>query len=172
MEYNAGKFLAKIKDYGFKVTHSGSLQMAVIFDYEQGEENRTLTWFGSMNEGKAREITLTALKNMGYQGQEISLLNDGIQSGILDTDKDYSITIELDDYNGKKIAKIKWVNLPGQSGFEKRLDTNEVKQKLAGMDLGADIAMLFGMNKADPSSMKNSFPSPPQKTFDASSIPF
>jgi hypothetical protein len=142
-EYNAGSFKGKVVDYGFRTTNAGNLNIAVLFEYEQSlGDRKRLTWWGYLNEGKAREITLKTLKLLGWKGQAIEGLNSGVSSGILDTDTEFSIVVDLEEYQGVTRPKIKWVNAGG--GFQERLDLSEVKQKLGGMNLKADVIELFG----------------------------
>lgn len=85
-----GKQLAKIVDYGlFQNQTTGANSAYIKFNLKGG----VLTWWGSLNEGKATEITLRQLAECGYAGQDIKKLNDGIDSNILICDEDISVEV-------------------------------------------------------------------------------
>lgn len=133
MEIFAGKFEAKVVDYGIKQTKSGAQQIVVRFRWNDEFE---LNWYGSLNEGKAREITVKTLEILGMSSNEIWNLADGIESGMLDTDKLVSISVEKETgTDGKIYPKIKWVNELGGGGV-KGLTKEEAKAALKGMSFG------------------------------------
>lgn len=148
MEVTAGNFDAKIVDYALTLTKGGDMQLGVMFEFEQEGVSKTLSYFGSFKAGRAREITLETMEKMGFNGQSLAGLSDGPASGILDTDKDYSIKIEMDTYEGKTTPKIRWVNLPNEGGFAKRLTLEEIIEKETGMNLAGDLVAKFGTQTA------------------------
>lgn len=136
-----GTHQAKVKDYGFKFTKNGTIQIAVVFENDVGQ---CLTWFGSLNEGRALSITLDSLALLGYKGQDIDLLNEGVASNILDINKKVLIKVEEEFYNRKPIKKVKWINESGNS-FE-RLDSNQLRAMLNNSNVKGQIAQRFGNN--------------------------
>src|SRR5690606_18467371 len=124
----------------------------IVFTFKDGDQVCHLTWHGSFKEGKAREITLKALalcSNKVQRGNElvpsivvsgIDALADGKASRMLDVVNEVSIDVDLDTNprTGKTYPKIKWIN--PASGIQQRLMTrDDVKIKIAGMQLGADL---------------------------------
>lgn len=132
------KYTARIKDYGIGTTKAGDPKAMVMFTFK--DENGTsvdMTWSGSLREGRAREITIDALLVCGLKGNDLSKLAQGAESGVLDLNRDLSITVEEEEYNGKTYKKIKWINAPGGAGF-RDIDPSTVK-KLTGMNLSGDV---------------------------------
>jgi len=119
MEILAGTFEAKVVDYGLKETKSGTQQVVVRFRWNDEFE---YNWYGSFNEGKAREITMKSLQVLGLSSNEIWNLADGPESGMLDTDKLVSIKVEHEQgMDGKLYPKIKWVNELGGGAVRVRV---------------------------------------------------
>jgi hypothetical protein len=115
-----GKYLARPTDWGLSKTKTGDPQAFVTFEF--GEHK--LTWFGSLKEGRAQEITIDALLTCGMSSNNIEDLakND---SGLLDTTKDVQIVVVHEEWNEKVQVKIKWVNPVG--GGIKKADASEFK---------------------------------------------
>lgn len=122
-----GRHLAKVIDYGLGETKGGEPQVLVQFKLEgDGSE---ITWFGSLKEGRASEITIDALLVMGFSGGDLLTLEGGAGSGVLDEKKSVSITVEAEEYQGKTQHKVRWVN-PADGGGTKRKLTDDKKAKL------------------------------------------
>lgn len=115
----AGKYLARPADWGISETKAGDPQVFVKFEFG----GKSLTWFGSLKEGRAQEITIDSLLALGFRSNDLSELNK--ETTILDTTKDVQIVVEHEEYNGKISAKIKWVN-PLSVGV-KRMDAKKTK---------------------------------------------
>lgn len=138
---NAGKYIARIKDFGVGTTKAGDPKAMVMFTLK--DENGTshdMTWNGSLKEGRAREITIDALLICGLKGDDLSRLSMGVESGILDVNSDVQLDIQHESFEGKTSAKIKWVNRPGGAAFRDKLTPDLAVQKMAGLNLKADIA--------------------------------
>lgn len=104
-----GRFEAKVVDYGLAETNDGTPQVVVMFNTVE-EKPRTITWYGILNAGKAQEIALKALLTMGLKGNDVAALEAGKDTGLIDTEKSVSITVENHVYNGKTQTRVSWVN--------------------------------------------------------------
>jgi hypothetical protein len=151
---NAGTFTGKLTNYGIKLTNNGKPQIACTFQIISDDTVYNLTWFGSFNEGKAQEMTIKTLMSvmdLMCEPSEIEtyldrIASQGVESGLLNTDKDYSLVIEHEVYEGKTRAKIKWVNnVGGSSSFEK-LAQGEAKKMFSGLNLGGTVASFKAAN--------------------------
>lgn len=116
-----GRHMAKVIDYGLSETKAGDPQVRVRFKLDgDGSE---ITWFGSLKEGKAQEITVDALLVMGFTGSDLTALEGGSGSKVLNEEKSVSIVVEAETYNGKTTSKVKWVN--SIDGGAKKLDPSK-----------------------------------------------
>lgn len=133
MEIMAGKYEAKVVDYGLKQTKSGAQQVVVRFRWNDEFE---YNWYGSFNEGKAREITVRTLELLGCSSEELWNLADGPASGMLDTDKTVSIKVEIETGNdGKDYPKIKWVSPLSSGGIKDGMSKEEAKSAFKNMGI-------------------------------------
>jgi hypothetical protein len=150
MIINAGTYIGKLTNYGIKMTGSGKPQIACQFQIINNETVYSITWFGSFNEGKAQEMTIKTVMtvfDLMCEPSEIEAMLDriasqGVESGLLNTDKDYQLVIEHDTYNGKVNAKIKWVNNVGTGQTFEKLASGTFK----GLNLGGTVAALKAQN--------------------------
>lgn len=135
-----GRYLGKVKQYGIGTTKAGDPNVTVIFGFKDNlNQERELTWFGSLKEGRAREITIDALLVCGFKGNDIGALAGGPETGLLDLNTDVDLVVENEEYNGKVSTKIKWINRAGGAAFKDKADPSLI-QKMAGMNLKADVA--------------------------------
>lgn len=98
-----------------------------------------LTWFGSLAEGRAREITLEALVTMGFQGDELEdLVKDPFNA--LDKTRDLRLVVEYEaDKNGDMKPRIRWVNDLLGPGFKNQLDEGNALKALSNMKVKGDL---------------------------------
>lgn len=160
MKINPGRYFAKVVDYGFVESQAGNLLVFVVFSFKDGEQVCHLTWYGSFNEGKAREITLKALALLSQKVQRghelvpsivaygIDAMADGKASKMLDVVNEVSIDVDLETNKntGKTYPRIKWIN-PASGNQQRLMTRDDVKVKVAGMQLGADL-LLIGQQTA------------------------
>ena len=122
------------------VESSGNYQIAVqceIVDHPDfaGE---TIAWIGTFAAGKATDITIEALQNFGWKGDDLAELADLDAAACEKLLPDVvSLACELDEYNGDVTLKAKWVNKPGAGRFA-------FKKPLSGADLKAFAAQMRG----------------------------
>ena len=113
-EIKAGKYLGRILDYGIGVTKEGNPQAVILFAFSDAMDNRhEMTWYGTLKEGRGREITIDALLVCGLRGNNLETLADGVQGHALDAGREVQLTIEYQkDQNGREHPRVKWINLP------------------------------------------------------------
>jgi len=126
---------ATVKTIGIGETKAGLPSVVVNMVDDQG---RDWTWFGSLKEGKAREITISALKVLDFNGKLSDLANG---KGI-DFTKEFQITIDDETRDdGKTFRRVKWINDLNKGA--KLLAEADALLKLSGMGLEADFASAF-----------------------------
>lgn len=136
-----GTYLAKSTHWGIKEAKSGSLQCLVTFKIENSDE--TITWYGSLKEGKGREITLKALLNCGLRGTDLNAFSEGPLANALDTKKIVELVVgDETDPQGVVRTKVQWVNRAGGSDFRNIAPPQDAKAKLKAMNIKADIVAL------------------------------
>lgn len=157
--HKPGTYPAKIVDFGLLKGKNGLPQCAVMFEYQlpEGGTDR-ITWFGSFN-GGAKAITVEALVRMGFTGKNGSELSKGNGSGVLDQNKQFEIVVGDDTYNGVTKSKVKFVNLPGGSGFREHMAEGEAGVLMGGLSLEADF-MEARSHVGKPAVQTPSHPSP------------
>jgi hypothetical protein len=151
---NAGTYTAKMTNYGIKTTQAGKPQIACQFQIVDNEEVHNLTWFGTFNSGKGQEITIKTLisvMDLFCEPSEIEsaldkIASEGSDSGILNMDKEYSLVIEHDTFEGKTRPKIRWVNNAGGSMAFEKLAKGEGKKMFSGLNLGGAVAAFKAAN--------------------------
>lgn len=96
----------------FGESKNGKQQVAINFEIITGEHaGRHITWFGYFVPAAATR-TIEALRYCGFRGDDLSTaptqkLNQRVQ-----------IVVEHDEYQGRKSAKVKWVNRGGNGGVK------------------------------------------------------
>lgn len=140
--YKPGTWRGTVKDYGIGETQAGDPQVFVQFSVEFPDGAADMTWYGSLKEGKAREITLNALLNLGFKGKDVTDLLDGPDGAAIPLGIDALLVVEPNEYNGKTTMRINWVNRPGGGGAVKRADANTAKAKLLKLGLAGELARL------------------------------
>jgi hypothetical protein len=138
-----GTYEARVSDYGIGTVKDGAPQVMVLLNYkDQDGDSHDVTWFGSLKEGKAQEITLKALLTMGFAGDDVAALADGIHSNLLDAVTPVSIVIEEHEYQGKKSMRVQWINSMGGKTMEKRIEKSQAKILMGALNLKGQLAML------------------------------
>lgn len=136
----AGRFNGKVTDYGVSASSNDNCQVFVVFDIAFPEGEHSMTWYGSLNAGKAREITIKSLLVLGFHSNSFDDLVDGKTSGAIEIGKEASLVIENEEYEGKNRWKIKWVN--ALNNGPKRIESGSAKAKLAALGLDGDLARI------------------------------
>lgn len=135
----AGKYRARPQSWCFlpsSTDPSVILVFAELSFMDDMNQPRTLTWRGSLKEGKAREITLKALFAMGFQSKSFAAL---AEPNALDREKEVQIEVEhRASQQGKTFANIKWINKLGGEKFKKLAGT-ELSASLAALNIDGDL---------------------------------
>ncbi len=128
-----GRFKARAIEGGLGESSEGNPQVGVrftILDEEfHGEE---ITWFGSFSRNKGQgtktpfERTIESLRACGWKGDDLSNL-EGIDAN------EVSLVVEHDNYNGKILAKVKWVNRAGGLALKAPMSADKAKAFAAKM---------------------------------------
>lgn len=110
----AGNYKGKIEEYGIKKTQKGDPSLAILFSVEASEGSfHRVFWRGSWN-GEGAQHTNKALITMGFtDGRKLPLLANGKSSGLLDTDKIYSLVVDVepDQKDPTKLHnRVRWIN--------------------------------------------------------------
>lgn len=128
-----GTYLGTVVDVALGQTKSGTDQVQVVFEIRDPADgfSARVSWFGFFTE-KAFGITDAGLKALGFDlaanGWNLELLNSQ-ESPILGVEA--QLVIEMEEYEGKRRPRIKFINRPGQSSIRGRLDAAEVKSMAA-----------------------------------------
>ena len=140
-----GIFTGKITDYGITETKAGLPQVTVSFQAlvpateTEPEHKKSVTWYGSLKEGRAQEITIDALITMGYTSKSFTEISGG--EG-LNKDDEYSLTISTGPNNeGKTVTTVNWINPLGGGAMKNNLAKEDAVKKIKGMNLDAALAM-------------------------------
>lgn len=133
----AGRYEARIVNYGIGTTKAGNPQVMVLFEFEDKDQDRhEITWYGTLKEGRGQEITIDSLLVMGMVGNDLTALADGVESGLLNVDSPVNITVALETTEqGQTFAKVQWVNALGGKAFRDKLSKNEAQVKLGALNL-------------------------------------
>lgn len=102
-----GTFDAEVIEHAITESSKGTPQVAVKFETSEGE---ITGWFALTD--KAAEYTIQKLRVMGFQGDDLSQINDGRCM----VGNQCTLVIEHDEYNDKINARIKFVNPLGVTG--------------------------------------------------------
>lgn len=137
--HEEGRFRAKAieGDYGYAGT--GTEQVAVLFQLEDGAR---LTWFGYLTEN-SQERTLEALMHCGVKNLETL---EGLGS------QDVEVVIQHDEYNDTVRAKIAFVNALGSGGVALKTKMTDGQRKGVAARLKGNFLKMQrerGMEKSD-----------------------
>lgn len=131
-----GKYLARCIDDPRAIrwgrAKSGSEQIALTFattgDDPAVPEGSTIEWVGGFGSDEAAKITLKALRACGWSGEDLLDL-----SGI--NREQVEIDVQVDEYQGEKRLRVRWVNRPGAGRltFRETLDDRSKKALAARM---------------------------------------
>lgn len=124
----AGKYQATPVSWGVTLTKGGKEQAVIKFELLVNEKPVTMNWYGSFNEGKAREITLKAIAACGCK----DIANFDAADG-LDKTKQVSVTVEKETNEKGTFSKIKWVNAPQSNKFDNLVPPAKSKSFLKSM---------------------------------------
>jgi hypothetical protein len=135
-----GNFSAKVIDYAITASKSGDPMACVLFKLvDHDGDSHSLSWYGSFKGGAAK-WTCKNLALLGMKGEDPAVLAEGFGNGALNTEMDFEVVVQYETWNEKTFPKIKFINLPGSSKFQNKMDKGEAKLKFQGMDFGGHFA--------------------------------
>ncbi len=128
----AGRYKARAVSAGLGYTSGDKPQVAVELQITEGDAaGELVTWFGYFTD-KTHERTFSALRTLGWQGDDLSDLT-GIDAN------EVSITMKEEEYEGKLALKVAWINPLGGVGLKKPMTPAQAKA-FAGQMKGAAVA--------------------------------
>jgi hypothetical protein len=140
----------KIKDYGLVEVEklNGAVKVQIQFD-------NNLWWEGFVlkQDGTPNKKTIGTLFTCGFRGTDLIALLQGPQSGLLNMEKEFDLTVVTETYDDKEIQKVEWVNDP-ENPKGKQFATKIDSRKLGGAALGK---LLNEMNQKN-GGLKNHAP--------------
>jgi hypothetical protein len=122
-----GTYRARSVEGALGQTSKGKEQVAVKFDLLDFP-GQSITWFGFFTEATTNS-TFKALRTAGWKGTDLSELSDLSNP---DAPEVY-LVIEHETYEGKKTAKVRWVNSAGGLALKARLEPEQAKAFAARM---------------------------------------
>lgn len=141
MDLIDGVHSARIFEYSIGKTKAGLPQVVIQFDVlfgnDPGGTGKRLTWYGSLKEGKAREITLTALSILGLGNAPLERIAHGAMGNVLDATKTYPVTVQHQpDLNGQLRPRITWIggNTPDPKKYSVSIEDARSMLKNIGME--------------------------------------
>jgi len=99
----------------FGMSSTSNLQIAITFKFTNPEDEyfgHVITWMGSFAPGKASEITLEAMENCGWSGDDVMNM-----TGIDSNEVELVIIEEYNEEKGRAFDKVKFVNRAGANRF-------------------------------------------------------
>lgn len=166
----AGNYKGTLIEYGIRKTKNGDPAMTAAFSVEASDGSFHKIFWQSGWVGQGADITNNALVTMGFNdARKLPLLAQGKVSGLLDTDKQYDLTVIVEaDQNDpeKKYNKVKWIN----DGALRDLITVQEFGSLAGQRELVSLFMAFAEKKG--LSTKNIAGKPGSNRADEVQIPF
>jgi|SRR6185369_1337676 len=123
-----GSFKGVVLDYGINKAQTGTLSVFLRCAMEVDGNLEELTWFGYLTD-KAKARTIETLYKIGFN-DDIEGLAKGKESNAINTGTSLMFVVESEVYEGKDRFKIKWINLPGETGGIERLDAVSAKVEL------------------------------------------
>jgi len=120
LEPPAGSYPVRAKAHRFGETKKGDPQVGVALEIVDGQyKGKRLTWYGTFVNEQAEEITIKALRALGFRGvdlTDLSSIYEGEAIAVVDHEA---------DLEGVMRVKVKWIN-----GADVMM-----KKELAGADL-------------------------------------
>lgn len=125
----AGRYNARVVSYGVPDVEEGKTPaVALTFRFLEDGQDRELTWYGYLS-SKAVDMTMKALITAGFRGDNMRALGEPEAF----EDKEVSIVVEHETFEGKTRAKVKWINELGGAGF-KALAPEVVEAKFGALN--------------------------------------
>jgi len=134
-----GRYKAQASSWGLGYTKGGKPQIAIemrVLDEEASGE--LITWYGYFTDA-AKERTFSALRTLGWEGDDLANLN-GLDKN------EVSITVKSEEWEGSWTQKVAWINPLGGLGLKNPMTPEQAKSFAATMK-GDAIASRGGTSK-------------------------
>lgn len=130
----AGRYTAKPNNWMLSESAGGSERFAVEFEITQPGEfcGQQITWDSGFSSDKAVEMTVKALRVMGWQGDDfehVELSRDPVQ-----------VVVEHHEWEGNTYARVKFVN--PLSGLSSRKELDPAKRASFAERMRARVALI------------------------------
>lgn len=120
----------KANDWALGVTDNGTNYVGISFLVGEGEQQRPLTAYLYLSDAAA-DRSIEALRNMGFKGDDISVLASGAEGAPDALPLDVDLTVEDEEYEGKTYERVKWINKPRGGPMVKTRLTAETASSFA-----------------------------------------
>lgn len=167
----AGDYVAKPVGVRFiKSPKTGTVGLETMFKFKVGANEERLSWVGWLTENALENSMKTYVEVLGFNGNENHDANGVLTDPkAINYEQEVKLVIEMEQYEGKERAKIKWVNNLGGSGFV-ACEPETVKNHLGAIGFKAaflSAKQAMGQPKAPTESSE-----PKPDPFDESKLPF
>lgn len=137
-----GTLRATFEKYELGLAGTGNEQIGFLFRIaEEPFLGKATTSYGSFSDA-ALPITLRVLRALGWEGNQIASIGRDLKKGT-----EVDLVFELEEYNGEKRSKVKFVNAAGQIRLASVL--NDDQRKAFGREVQAKIDLLVRKAKDD-----------------------
>lgn len=123
-----GTYKAMPRDAVMGKTSKGAEQLGIAFEILDGDEKgKTITAYLYFSE-KSVDRTLESLEHCGWDGESLRDLRTALT-------REVSIVVELDTYEGKTSAKVRWINSGAGAAVKEKLEPAAIvslEQRLKG----------------------------------------
>jgi len=134
-----GQYSAKMTNYGLKNNeHLDKVECMIQMQFKAGDDFHHIVWRGffTKKDGSSSRKTIDTLLCCGFEKNDPSLLAAGPESGLLDMDKKYQVTLERNDGG---YIECTWINPLGGQMFEDVLSTDDAVKSMKGLKIGGDF---------------------------------
>lgn len=152
-----GTYRGKIVGYGISETKAGNKQAFITFEIPSpGGGTVKMSWYGGLSaeakEGKKApaEYTIATVLECGFEGEGVEMLAGGPESMALPLNKEMSLVIEDNEYEGNVSSRVKYVNDPSIQRGPKSVTFDEASKGLNVGALRATMLRLKASRKASP----------------------
>ena len=149
----AGTFKAKAKTWTLAEASTGTLQVAVEFEFASDADGtlERITWYGYLTDA-AFNRTIEALRHCGWKGDDLSDLQ-GLDAN------EVELVLAEEEYKGHVNIRVQWVNKPGGLAVKAPLAADKAKAFAASM---RDRIRGLDASKGKPAAPAAKKPTPPK----------
>lgn len=131
----AVKYPATLTGYGIAKDSKGNPRFWAQFTIDDNGQQHSVGWSGSTVTDKSKDRTIKAYITLGLQGNDLSVIGDGMLGGALNAKEQYTVTLQLDRYlqggQTKERWQVKYINALNDPKFQAA--HAEMKDKVKAM---------------------------------------